>query len=313
MKVIIFTEAGPEFGYGHLMRCLALAEGFREKSLNVIFVVRGEGEFSHFLKDYTVFKKDWLKYNILFEFFDINDLAIVDSYYANEQVCKEIYNAFSDVLFFDDMKRIKYPGGFVLNGVIGAENLGYSFNKKIKYLLGPNYQPLRKEFWQVQEFEVKDIIRKVLITFGGSDITNLTPFYIKQAHRKYPNAEIIVVIGSGFKNKKEIENLNYNNLKLVYSPEALAMKNLMLNCDLAISAAGQTISELASIGVPSIGIQVAENQKYNIENWQRCGFLLSENMLSENIPFDIRKKRSFAGRHIIDGLGVKRIVEAMIC
>ena len=31
MKVIILTEAGKNIGFGHLARCIALRQGFKEK------------------------------------------------------------------------------------------------------------------------------------------------------------------------------------------------------------------------------------------------------------------------------------------
>ena len=43
--------------------------------------------------------------------------------------------------------------------------------------------------------------------------------------------------------------------------------------DLAVSAAGQTLYELAQMGVPTIAIQVADNQKDNIEGWLKAGFI----------------------------------------
>ena len=45
------------------------------------------------------------------------------------------------------------------------------------------------------------------------------------------------------------------------------------NVDLAISASGQTLYELACIGVPTIAIGIIDNQKNNIKNWINQGFI----------------------------------------
>ncbi len=50
------------------------------------------------------------------------------------------------------------------------------------------------------------------------------------------------------------------------------MKNAMIKCDIAISAAGQTLFELARIGVPTYAVQVAENQTLNMLSWKKCNF-----------------------------------------
>lgn len=50
------------------------------------------------------------------------------------------------------------------------------------------------------------------------------------------------------------------------------MLSLMLKCDIAVTAAGQTTYELARIGLPTIAIGVVENQKFNIDGWLEIGF-----------------------------------------
>ena len=313
MKVVMFTEAGYLYGYGHLMRCLALAEGFREKSFEVIFIVRGEGNFSTLLSGYNYELCDWFDFGILNLYVKNNCIAIVDSYYTDENLCRFIYKKFDKVLFFDDTQRINYPGGFVLNGVIGAEKMNYPSSPLLSYLLGSQFQSLRKEFWDVPGYTVRENIENILITFGGSDITNETPTYMEKLRKMSPDSKISVVIGHGFKNIENIKSLKDYKIELHYTPDAQEMMNLMFRSDIAVSAAGQTISELARVGTPTIGIQVVENQKNNIRNWYESGFLLSKEVLNEQIPFDLRRKSSDMGREIIDGLGVKRIVEKLSC
>jgi spore coat polysaccharide biosynthesis predicted glycosyltransferase SpsG len=102
------------------------------------------------------------------------------------------------------------------------------------------------------------------------------------------------------------------------------MANLMRNADLAITAAGQTMYELASAGVPSIAIQVAENQKLNIEGFQKAGFAVrmgsweqmdeSTIMESVNAVLDptTRTAMSRNGQKLVDGRGAMRIAEYLL-
>ena len=58
------------------------------------------------------------------------------------------------------------------------------------------------------------------------------------------------------------------------------MLNLMLKSDICISGGGQTTYELARVGVPTIGICLAENQKNNLMGWKSLGFI--ENLCWDN-------------------------------
>ena len=62
----------------------------------------------------------------------------------------------------------------------------------------------------------------------------------------------------------------YNNK--IYSYRIFEIEYLG-NSDIAISACGQTLYELAKIGTPTIGVCVADNQQNNIKGWKSIGFL----------------------------------------
>ena len=103
------------------------------------------------------------------------------------------------------------------------------------------------------------------------------------------------------------------------------MKEVMLNSDIAISAGGQTLYELARIGVPGIGICVADNQIESLKEWDRIGFLEYAGLYNENNIITgidkllkkmknvkMRKSKSKTGRKIIDGKGSLNLVDKVI-
>ena len=79
-----------------------------------------------------------------------------------------------------------------------------------------------------------------------------------------------VIIGNSFDNVGEIEEFDD---ELIYSPDSRQMLEAMESTDLAISSAGQTLYELARVGVPTIAVGVVDNQINNIKNWQKQGFI----------------------------------------
>jgi spore coat polysaccharide biosynthesis predicted glycosyltransferase SpsG len=227
-------------------------------------------------------------------------------------------------VYIDDDVRLNYPRGFVLNGAILAGQVPYPERKEVNYLLGAKYAPLRKEFWDVPSKPISDNIETAMITFGGADIHNVTPKVLKLLTDACPEVLKKVIIGKSFQNIAGIERLKDSSTELIYYPNAAEMRKVMLESDIAISAGGQTLFELARIGVPTIGICMAENQLQNIEGWRKSGFLkyvgwYSDENLEQRLKSSLRylaNKRirihiSEIGRKVIDGQGHKRIVNAI--
>jgi len=191
---------------------------------------------------------------------------------ADINLYKEISNLVKMVVYIDDDNRIDYPKGIIINGSINAENLNYSKNDKHEYFLGKNYSFLRKPFWDSNEKEINETIQTILITFGGNDMRNLTGGFLKFITKQYPHFQKNVILGDDY-GARELEKIKDKNTEVFIRPNAKKIKKIMLYSDIAISACGQTLYELAKIGTPTIGVCVADNQQNNIKGWKSIGFL----------------------------------------
>lgn len=327
IKVFILTEGSKHIGFGHITRCTSLYQAFQERDILPIFLINGDETVEYLLRDknYEIF--DWLRDNEkLFGFIKNADIVIIDSYLADFEVYEKISKSVKVPVYIDDNKRIVYPKGFVVNGTIYAEEIDYPKKEEITYLLGSQYIPIRKEFWDnVPDKAIRENIETIMLTFGGDDARDMTPNILKLLNENFPNLTKKVIIGKGFGNIKHIESLKNSITELIYYPDAEDMKRVMLESDVSISAAGQTLYELARVGVPTIAVAVADNQTNNVRGWQRAGFIeyagaweynhLSDMLISSirilNNP-DLRRDRSFKGREHVDGLGAKRVVEFSI-
>ena len=308
-KVYIFTEGGHKVGYGHITRCTALYEELEKRECDVTFVINGDEEVSSVLDNKRFVLKDWRDKDYLSNLLCEKDYVIIDSYLASEEIYEYISNKVKKALYIDDNMRINYPKGIICNPSIYGEELNYHFKEDIKYLLGIDYVILRKEFIDIPHKIIKDKIEDILITFGGSDITNMTPKVLKELRKNYSQSNKHVIIGKGFNNLEEIKNIADEKTMFYYNLNAEEMKNVMLKCDFAISAAGQTIYELLRVGIPFIPIQVADNQENNIKGLEKIGIkALDENRITElQYSFDIILKEK-GYKVMIDGQGVKNII-----
>jgi UDP-2,4-diacetamido-2,4,6-trideoxy-beta-L-altropyranose hydrolase len=325
MKICILTEGGKNIGFGHIARCTSIYQAFEEIGIVPEFIVNGDETVEDLLRDKNCKVFDWLnEQKMLFANVKNPDIVFIDSYLTDYELYENVSELVKIAVYFDDDIRIKYPKGFVLNGAVCAEQMPYPKRTGVTYLLGVQYAPLRKEFWDVPAKSIRADIETIMLTFGGMDIHGVTSKVLRLLVDSHPELHKKVIIAKCFQNIAEIEKLKDNNTELIYYPDAAGMKEIMLESDIAISAGGQTLYELARIGVPTIGVCVAQNQLQSVEGWEKSGFLKyvgwynDENLeqrlvssLSYLMSKRVRMHRSKIAREIIDGQGCKRIISAI--
>lgn len=326
MKVVILTEGGSAIGFGHLARCSALYHAFKERGVLPKFLVQGDASIARAIKGVEYRSCIWRSDKELRAYVRGADIAIIDSYLAPRSLYGYTAREAGIALYFDDFNRFSYPAGVVLNAALGAKGLAYPKKKGVAYLLGAKFTPLRKEFWKVNEKKFARTIKSILITFGGSDIGAMTPRVLALCNREFPHIKKTVIIGKGFTDIGPIARLKSANTRLIYFPPIQALVKHMRAADIAICAGGQTLCELARMGVPAIAIAVAENQRDNVNDFSRAGSALLagwwnqarvETRISAAVrkieSVRVRKEMSAAGRSLVDGFGARRVVDILLC
>ncbi len=326
MKVSIITEGFQNTGYGHVTRCLSLYQAFELRNIVPTLYVNGDETCTALLKDTRHEIINWLdNHDLIFSKIHDSDVVIVDSYLADKPFYDRVSLVTPFPVYVDDNNRLQYPSGIVVNGNVYAEDLDYDQRGDKSYLLGTRYALLRKEFWEIVDRPIRIDIQNILITFGGSDLENVTPRIMRFISRNFPNLKKRVIIGEGFKNTVQIEQSKDGNTDLFFAPKTFDILKLMYESDLAICSGGQTINELARTGVPTIAISVAENQNNNVKGWVKEKFLVSElTFMQPNLEnrmlliFNHLKKKqtreaiSKLGKYRVDGSGPKRVVQHLI-
>ena len=325
LKVAVLTEGGIGSGLGHITRCLGLYEALEEFNCSPILIVNGDDSLKNILKGKKHFLNQWTENYKDNKRLNDAQILIIDSYLANEEMYHYVSDNFPCPVFLDDNIRLKYPKGIVVNGAVYAETMNYPKNPDINYLLGSRYTPLRKTFWNVPGKIISDKITTCLIAMGGNDTRNLIPGIIALLREKFPAMHLKVIIGNSFDHISDIKKYANNSVELIYNADAKKMKEVMMTADIAISAAGQTLYELACIGLPTIAIQIADNQKGNVNGCLKAEFIefagkwddkeLFENILKNIQKLSDKKQRqlkSEIGQKWMDGQGSKRIAKKVL-
>ena len=322
MQCYFLTEGGKNYGYGHVARCSSIFQAFEHYNIFPNFIVNGDESIKSILTEIDFEIINWLDD---FSLISQADIVVIDSYLSELDFYNELSKKVPLVVYIDDNNRFNYPEGIVVNGTLDASDMGYSKSKNITYLIGRDFIPLRKDFWDISKLKINDNVESILITMGGNDLRDLTPTILRLLNDEFPNVTKKVIITDSFKNISEIEELKDDSVELIYSPNSHEIIQVMSNVDLAISASGQTLYELACIGVPTIAIGIIDNQKNNIKNWIDQGFIeyagcwnddALENNILDKINYLQDKNRRFdkrlLGIQAVDGKGSLNIVKNIL-
>ncbi len=336
--LLIRTDANARIGTGHLMRCLALAQAWRAEGGAVTFVTAcdSEGLLRRLRDEGTgVFRLDstypepgeWETTSRALAAHP-GAWVVLDGYHFDPAYQRRIRETGHPLLVIDDLAHLDcYVADLILNQNIYAEDLHYDHEPGTRLLLGTAYALLRREFWpwQTWQRETPEVARKVLVTLGGSDPDNQTLKVIRALQGvDVPGLEATVVVGASNPHVADLEAAAGDSQSIRLVRNVINMPELMSWADVAISAGGSTCWELMLMGVPSLLVTLAENQRRIAEALDRIGFAVSLGWYSElevetlqaemeKLMLDpsMRCQMSTIGPRWVDGAGAKRTCEVL--
>lgn len=337
--IYIRVDANAQIATGHLMRCMSIAHEFRKNDQKVIFIIADK--FScEFLEcnnfEYICLNSLWnnLEYELehLIELVIKNEIdkLIIDSYYVTYHYLSTL-SRYTKTIYLDDLARFIYPANMVINYNIYAYYKNYIndyMSTTTKLMLGCEYVPLREEFHSISKSN-RGYIEKILITTGGTDNYNLSGKLLRCLCQIeiFKNIEFHVIVGKFYNFKEDLTKLALTNKKIVLHENVKRMSEVMLQCDLAITAGGVTTYELCACRIPMIIYTFADNQLDGAEGFQKAGVAeycgdirWNENEVIYNIrlsilhyidsPNAVSEKIKQMGK-LVDGKGTIRIFEGI--
>lgn len=286
-KILIRADGGKRIGMGHIMRMLVLANELKKKC-EVIFLCINNS-YDKYLAGIEKIKENGFKIelisedNIVSEIIKIQqkqkaNLLITDSYDIDEHYFDELEDYFDKTAYIDDINICRINVDIIINQNINANEYKYNTypNKKTKFFLGSKYVLLRDEFRKQSKKKVKLEVKDITLTVGGMDDKWLT-LKVMEALTDF-KGNLHVIIGGAFEKRLVETILKFKSDKLKIIPyENAVMSEVMEKCDLAISGCGSTLYELCAIGIPTIGIVIADNQKKVAETMDEKHVIINTN------------------------------------
>lgn len=331
----IRADGSAAAGAGHLMRCLTIADELQrlpEATGRIRFLcaddasaafVREKGYEALVLHtDQHRMEEELPVLEELPDMHKVQPVFLVDSYYVTDSYLKGL-SRHGRVFLLDDMGDHAYP----VDGVINYNAFACAQHYRQLYAesrtccyVGSRYVPVRPQFLE-HSYTVREQVREVLITTGGGDRENIAAQVLKAVRKEH--CRYHVVVGRFSPHFAFWKQLEQQSSRLCVHHDVKDMAALMCRCDLAVTAGGTTIYELAAAGVPFLCFSYAENQEALTEYVGRekiagyCGawhldsrgMLARMRALAEEACMDraLRIRMHERERQMTDGLGAGRI------
>lgn len=255
--VLFYANSSPTLGDGHMMRLFALAQAFSKQGYQPHFlysqcrpVILNKLQKAGFSYTFTPPSSliDWLTPSSVQGLF-------IDDYEINSDDLKQLSDSEKIIGILDDQScRRAMPVGLVINPAPDLTPADFSESAPAAtFCLGPEFTFLREEFHRFPDKPLHERER-ILITLGGTDPKALSlPLAIALAS-ELPSTPFDLILGHNFQPPSAApENLTIHS-------RVDNMAALMGEAGLAVTAAGGTLGELASQGVPTISLTLFDNQ-----------------------------------------------------
>jgi UDP-2,4-diacetamido-2,4,6-trideoxy-beta-L-altropyranose hydrolase len=358
MRVVIRVDSSVDMGTGHVMRCLTLAEELREGGATVDFICRDlEGNLLNLIereKGFEVHRLQapradfstrpdspahavWLKVDWwrdaeqsreVLKRVQSPDWLIVDHYALDRSWEKLVRPHVQRIMVIDDLADRPHDCDLLLDQNYSKEPGRYVtlVPSSCRTLLGPKFALIRREFASRRSRAVVlgNSVQRILVYFGGVDGNNETTKALKAIDQsELHRATVDVVVGSANPHKDEILDVTRGMEQAIVRGYVENMAELMAMADLFVGAGGTTTWERCCLGLPSIVIAIAVNQRPLAEAMAEEGFLfylgegrsVSEQKLVEalRVMNDPAQLRSFSERTkaLVDGQGTRRVVDVL--
>ncbi len=280
--LIVRADGNETVGYGHVMRCCALAEEWQARGGQCVFVTWSSDSFVLAMLAPFDIRSDTAPSGMaMIDYLSKRNRGpvwvVADVGERNVQFILQARRCGSKALVFCDGREAKSPADI---GVNAARN--------------PRYACIRREIVAVRgKREIPERARRVLVATGGTNNGDLERTICRMS------------ADAAAKHQMEITTARRDN-----------MPKLLQWADVAISAAGHTAWELACVGLPTALVTIADNQIPVAERMVEAGAAISLGDVSSLRRWFAdpvaRTAQRDAGLALVDGRGARRVVDMML-
>jgi len=170
---------------------------------------------------------------------------------------------------------------------------------------------------------IKERVETILVTQGGADTHGFIPKIVSALDGIEEGSRIDVIIGPAFRHHEELKeavNKSQRSYNIIHNADKMC--RIMQQSDLAVTAGGNTMFELACVGVPAIVLCAEEFEEETADRMEQYGVVenlgfggrVSAERIYERVSLLMedtvrRTEMSRRGQALIDGRGAERVVK----
>ena len=259
------------------------------------------------------------------------DWLVVDHYALDKNWQQLLRPFYKKLMVIDDLGDREHIADLVVDQNYGSTTDKYKglVPSDCTVLAGTHFALLRDEFAQWRDYSLErrhssqhnnNVVKNLLVTLGGADPDNYTQQILRQL--SYINwskdIEIVVVMGATAPFLDSVaDKAAVMPVHTIVKTNVSNMAELMSHADLAIGAAGSTTWERCCLGLPTIQVVIAENQRRIAEDLAQDNIIKLLNDVNE-LPEILKDRDAWmvplanSAKLVTDGLGTKRVVDYML-
>jgi len=305
MRVAVRVDATARIGSGHLMRCLTLADTLRSQqgaevhflcrpgAAHLLELVTARGHALHLFDapDTPHGEPDRLAHADWLGISQAADLAaclptlqalspdwlIVDHYAVDRRWQTPARGCGARILVIDDLADRVHDCDILLDQNFyhdATHRYDALTPTRCKRLLGPSHALLRPEFAAARQDAAPRAgdVRRALVFFGSFDPRDLASLGLEALCRtRRPSLAVDLVIGQDHPRAAELAQRCEGLPDVRLHRQVSTMAHLMLAADIAIGAGGSTTLERCYLGLPTLAVDVADNQRAMLHDLHAAG------------------------------------------
>lgn len=202
-KIYFRADAGPDIGYGHYIRSLALADMLKQDYDCTMFT---QSPTEYQLKeakdvcDVIELPAGETRFAIFLDYLKGDEIVVLDNYFFTTDYQQSIKAKGCKLVCIDDMHDKHYIADAVINSCINNK-LIFDVEPQTQLCLGAKYTLLRAPF-----LEKHDVTKSIkwIVSFGGSDPYDLTRKFVELLHQNGIK-NIVAIVGDAYQYKENLE------------------------------------------------------------------------------------------------------------